>query len=169
MAALWQIDRQVKSAGSPVIGLLTLWEGLSSNQPFHFSDTLDIDEDFLKIKSTDYKRIGVFGGYMHTFSIIKRFYLHGAITQGLFYSYGTINNFAGEQNKKNALGVSLSYRISLGYNSKRFYAGALFIKDSFISDALASKAVISSHDYLRFLIGYRFHIKKRKWMKKIYM
>ena len=169
MAALWQIDRQVKSAGSPVIGLLTLWEGLSSNQPFHFSDTLNIDEDFLKIKSADYKRIGVFGGYMHTFSIIKRFYLHGAITQGLFYSYGTINNFDGEQNNKNALGVSFNYRISVGYNSKRFYVGALFIKDSFISNALASKTVISSHDYLRFLLGYRFYIKKRKWMKKIYM
>jgi len=169
MAALWQIDRQIKSAGSPVIGLLTLWEGLSSNQPFHFSDTLDIDEDFLKIKSADYKRIGIFGGYMHTFSIIKKFYLHGAITQGLFYSYGTINNYDGEQINKNTLGVSFNYRISVGYNSKRLYAGVLFVKDTFIGDAFASKTVFSSHDYLRILVGYRFYIKKRNWMKKVYM
>ena len=169
MAAMWQLDRQIKSSGSPVIGLLTLWEGISATSPFHFSDTLNLVDDFLNIKKIDYKRIGLLAGYMHTISIMKHFYIHAALTQGLFYSYGTIDNFNNIKTNKNALGLSIYYRLSLGYNGDRFYAGILYLKDSFVSDITESTILVSSYDYLRLLAGYRFPIKKRKWMKKIYL
>jgi len=169
MAALWQLDLQKKSSGSPVIGIISLWEDISSKTPFSFPDSLDYDVNFANIKSVDFKRIGMTAGYMHTFSIKKYFYLHAALIQGLFYSHGFTKTFDGNTSGKDAVSLSIYYRLSAGYNAKRFYAGVLFLADNFVSDISESSFLWSSYSYLRILAGYRFPIRKRQWMKKLFL
>ena len=169
-AALWQLDRQIKSAGSPVIGFQTNYELLESEFPLSINDSSLTGETFPDIKRANYFKIGVTGGYMHTFNIIKRFYFHAAFMQGFLYSRGnaSYHNFPDSKNI-HTLAVSFYFRITAGYNGKKWYGGVFYVSDSFINDALSEIYEITNYDYTRLYIGYRFPIKKRPWMRKFYL
>lgn len=168
-AALWQIDRQLKSAGSPVIGFQTNMEGIFALSPIAFSDSLI--NKFVNISEAAYFKIGLTGGYMHTFAIKKRFYIHMALLQGFLYSRGAVTYFdtADDVSILKTLGISLYGRLTAGYNGNKWYGGIFYVSDTFLNDALSENYETTSYDYIRIYAGYRFPIKKRTWMKKLYL
>jgi len=170
MAALWQIDRQLKSAGSPVIGLVSMFEGIYSNEFHYIGDSIIVGDHYQDVKKAEYFKLGLTAGYMHTFAIKKRLYIHGGIIQGLFYNHSNLlEHLDIDERMNNTLGTSLNLRFTMGYNGKKFYGGVFYILDSFISDLLSTKYELTTHSYARIYIGYRFYIKKRVWMKKVYL
>ncbi len=167
-AAYRQTDRQIKSAGSPLIGFLANAEGIYSKTPMINIDSLE--GKFLNILKAQYLKTGVFGGYMHTFSIYKRFFLHGSVNQGFLYSFGSGEYHNTEETKKlNALGISVFMRAAFGYNGSKWFAGALFSADFYVSDVSSELTSSTTYTYLKLYIGYRFPLKTPRWMKKIYL
>jgi len=167
-AALWQIDRQLKSAGSPVIGFQTNLEGIFALSPLFTSDSLS--KKFLNVSEAANFKVGLTGGYMHTFAIKKRFYIHLALLQGFLYSVGTTTYFDSEESiHSKTLGISIYGRITAGYNGDKWYGGFFYVGDAFINDVLSDNYESTSYDYYRIYVGYRFPIKKRPWMKKFYL
>jgi hypothetical protein len=166
-AALWQIDQQKKSAGSFVLGFLTNLEGISTTQPLMLNDTLLTNNVYPNFKEGASIKVGLSGGYMHTFVILKRFYIHGAIIQGFLYSRG-VTDFYNQQETRiyNSMGISLYSRLTAGYNGNRFYGGIFFVSDGFIDDALGDAYAVTSYNYFRIYMGYRFPIKSPKWTHK---
>lgn len=167
-AALWQIDRQIKSAGSPVLGFQSNAELIKAGTPIITYDSLA--SKYLNISEANYLKLGLTGGYMHTFNIKKRFYIHGAIMQGFLYSFGEAKYFDREEKVDiSTLGISIYLRLTLGYNGKKWFGGFFFVSDSFINNALSDSYETTNYNYVRMYIGYRFPLKKRPWMKKFYL
>lgn len=167
-AALWQLDRQIKSAGSPVVGFQSNAELIKAGSPIITYDS--IADKYLNISKAEYLKIGLTGGYMHTFSIKKLFYIHAAIMQGFLYSFGNAEYYDREDKVDiSTLGISLYLRLTMGYNGKKWFGGFFFVGDSFITDVLSDSYEITSYNYVRMYVGYRFPFKKRPWMKKIYL
>lgn len=169
-AALWQLDRQIKSAGSPVIGMITNLELITSEMPLTLNDTLLAGSNYLDIKMAASAKLGLTGGYMHTFSIKKRFYIHGALLTGFLYNNEYLESHADIENKSNSsLGNSIYFRLTAGYNANRIYGGIFYVADSFSDDVFADKFKTTTYSYFRVYVGYRFYIHKKPWMKKLYL
>lgn len=167
-AAYRQTDRQIKSSGSPLIGFLANLEGIYSKTPMINSDSLA--DKFLNISRVRYLKTGVFGGYMHTFSINKRFFIHGSINQGFMYSAGSGAYHDTEETRKlNALGVSVFMRAALGYNGSKWFAGSMFSADYYISDVSSELTSSTGYTYFKVYVGYRFPIKTTSWLKNLYL
>lgn len=167
-AALRQNARQIKSAGSPVAGIQANVEGVFSPTPMLSSDTLA--RKFLNIAQVQYLKFGITGGYMHTFSIKKRFYLNAALVQGLLYSVGRGSYHDYEEiDDISAIGVSFYLRLGLGYNGKRWYSGLHFSGDIFANDVSSELYNTSAYSNFKIFVGYRFHFNRKPWMKKLYL
>lgn len=166
-AALWQIDQQKKSAGSPVIGFITNLESISTSEPIMLNDTLLTHTYYSDFKEGASLKVGLSGGYMHTFVFWKRYYVHAAIIQGFLYSRGA-TDFYNELDTRvfNTLGLSLYTRFTAGYNGNKVYGGIFFVSDGFIDDALSDAYAVTSYNYFRIYVGYRFPINTPRWMKK---
>lgn len=167
-AALRPIERQLKSAGSPVIGILATMEGIYSPTPIVEIDSLQ--NSYLNFKKAEYLKIGMNAGYMYTFSIKKKYYIHAALIPGLLYSYGDVLlHNDNEVHFSNSLGGSIYTRATAGYNGKNFYGGVFAVADIYASDLFADQYATTSYTYLKLFVGYRFPIKKRKWMKFFFL
>lgn len=154
-AAYRQNDRQLKSAGSALVGILANIEGAYSNTPMIDIDSLD--GKFLNIKKVQYLKAGVFGGYMHTFSIYKRFFIHGSLNQGFLYSVGSGEYHDTEETQRlNAVGISFLARLAFGYNGTKWFAGTLFSADYFISDVSSELTSSTGYTLFKIYVGYRF-------------
>jgi len=166
-AALWQIDWQKRSAGSPVLGFLANVENIATSSPLLLNDTLLITNYYPDFKEGSSLKIGLSGGYMHTFVFKKRFYVHGALIQGFLYSR-SLTEFYNDQSAQtaNAMGASLYSRLTAGYNGKKVYGGVFFVSDMFIDDFFGDLYTLNTYTYLRIYIGYRFPIKTPGWMRK---
>lgn len=161
-----QSERQIKSAGSPLIGILANIEEISSKTPMIKSDSLV--EKFLNISRVRYLKTGLFGGYMHTFSIRKRFFIHASANQGFMYSVGNGEyHDTDETSKLSALGVSLFARLALGYNGTKWFAGSIFSADFFISDVSSELTSSTAYTYLKIYVGYRFKLWDQPLSKKL--
>lgn len=167
-AALRPSERQLKSAGSPVLGILATMEGIYSPTPIVEADSLQ--NSYLNFKKAEYLKIGMNAGYMYTFSIKKKYYIHAALIPGLLYSYGDVLlHNEHEALFSNNLGGSIYSRFTAGYNGKTFYGGIFAVADIYASNILADRFATTSYTYLKFFVGYRFPIKKRKWMKYLFL
>jgi len=167
-AALRQNARQIKSAGSPVAGIQANIEGIFSPTPMLSSDSLA--KKFLNIAQVQYLKLGVSGGYMHTFSLKKRFYLNAALIQGLLYSTGKGSYHDYEEGDDiSAIGVSFYLRLGLGYNGKKWYSGLHFSGDIFANDVSSELYSTSAYNNFKIFVGYRFHVNRKPWMKKLYL
>jgi len=165
-AAYRQSERQIKSAGSPLIGILANIEEISSKTPMIKTDSLV--EKFLNISRVRYLKTGLFGGYMHTFSIQKRFFIHGSVNQGFMYSVGSGQYHDTEETSKlNALGFSVFARLALGYNGTKWFAGSLFSADFFVSDVSSELTSSTAYTYLKIYVGYRFKLWNKPLIERL--
>lgn len=167
-AALRHVERQIKSAGSAVLGFVANFEGIYAPISLISHDTLQ--DTFLNIRDAEYYKLGINGGYMYTFAFKKKFFIHGALIPGLLYTRGDVKLHNEEQARLlEGLGASFYSRFTAGYNGKDFYGGIFALADVYVSDVSATKFAVTNYAYVKFYIGYRFPIKKRKWMKIFFL
>ncbi len=127
-AVFLQNELQKKSAGSFLVGGGIYHTSLSADSsviPANVSYTNFFnDYQFKNSKNTS---IGVNGGYAYTFVIKKHFFITGYLSGGGGINYAKL---ADDHDTRDRVGLLLSHteRLAAGYNSDKYFAGAIYIR-----------------------------------------
>ncbi|MCV9388708.1 DUF4421 domain-containing protein [Reichenbachiella ulvae] len=156
-AAFTQAERQMKSAGSWVFGGYAnyyLMQADSTLIPHQLHDVADISRDF---RSVSFLNFGISGGYAYTLVLFHRFYLSGSLALGFgpLYQNGrkTSNRSAYSKWESEA---SITARMAMGYNGKRFFMGVTSFGATSIENTEEDSYLKRGYNTLRFFVGYRF-------------
>jgi hypothetical protein len=160
MAALWQIDRQMKSAGSFVVGIAAFAYNMQADStlvPSILNKSFEKESQVIKSAT---KSMGINGGYVHTFVIKKKFFVHGGFIPSLSFQqrkYVIINE---ENLEVRGLAFSTELRVITGYNGEKWFGGFAFSNYSFSENSIVSGAgAVLSYDFMRFFTGFRINPK----------
>ncbi len=113
-AAFNQNEKQLKSAGSILLGIGCYNTDIKSDSSFIFNDKNRL-QNF---------QFGVSAGYAYTWVISKKWFLNGSVTTGINFGSETVNKFG-----KQRLEVypTVFPRMSAGYNHKSWALGFSYI------------------------------------------
>ncbi|MCT4623276.1 MAG: DUF4421 domain-containing protein, partial [Schleiferiaceae bacterium] len=165
---IFQNEQQKKSAGSILAGISGgfKWINSSADKPF-VPDSVGRTNP-RSITGLEYFNIGINLGYAYTFVVHENFNASGMLVPGLQYLDGIYKFHDGSHQKIDTkLGLNAEFRIQLGYNSKKFFGGISF-SSYLLSNWIKETAPVGSfHNYIRFNVGYHFHIKPIKFLKPV--
>jgi hypothetical protein len=160
------VEQQKKSAGSLLLGLYYSYFDASGSPslvtpPFRKSfDTLSC------IRSGHTHNFGIDLGYIYTLVFLKKCYVTASIVQGIG---GEQKVFVQDDNSvfnKLVLGAGkLNIRLASGYNSGRYFVGAMGMFDYYLFRGKTNSTIDYSLGKFMIYIGYRFSIVKTE--KKI--
>ena len=160
-----QNEKQLKSAGTPIIG--TTWSifRMVSNVdscllPYNIVDHFKASERINRLRLSS---LGLGVGYAYTFVFAKHWFFS---IQGTFFVNSQSYRYFSEINPKGTLYAGFKsnflWRSSLGYNSHKNYYGLVFIGNNV---PLSAVNFPSRLDYifntLNFMYAHRFEIKKK--------
>jgi len=164
MAALWQLDKQLKSNG----GMLT---GITFNANTVATDSILTTGKFglaidpsNQIQTTSSSLIGINIGYGYTQLWRKNYFISSLFMPGLNIQSAYYKNVTEEEIiSPIKLGVHGDFRLIVGYNGPEYYAG-IHYANYFIQNRISELIEINLfNSYLRFFIGKRFaFVNKRK-------
>lgn len=162
-ALLWQSELQKKSAGTFLTGIVGGYKWISSDAIIF--PNLDVAENITAIQ---YYHIGANAGYVHSFVIFKDFNFSIMLMPGCSYLLADYrSNEQSEKKFKNSWGLNAEFRTQVLYEIGDFYTGLSFTTYGSASWLNKESPVGSSHNYLRFNLGYRFKMKPIKFLKPI--
>ena len=156
MAALWQLERQKKSAGSWTVGLTF------SKANYHADSALIPPQyqgifkgkDF--ITDFNFTLIGVNGGYLYTFAFTKtrKFFISLALIPGLSYQIGRSSGETKEASSRlHAAGVHMEGRIVFGYNGDTWYTSLSSVGYAISSEFKDVNPFNQGYSFFRFVVG----------------
>lgn len=161
---IFQNEQQKKSAGSVLIGLSGgfKWINTPSDKPI----IPDTTQDANGLVGLEYFNLGVNVGYAYTFVLFERFNASIMIVPGIQYLDGIYRYQDGKEvDVSTRLGLNAETRFQVGYNSRNFFGG-ISLNSYVISNWINEIAPVGSlHNYIRFNIGYHFHLKPIKALK----
>ena len=154
-----QIQR--KSAGSAVGGIYVYHDQATTDSGFvpnEYPDSLKQQFTLRSFKTTAY---GVSAGYMYTFVIKRKFFIHLAGIPGIGYRHYRGEDLNGDRDTSGELSPQIILRLSMGYENPKFYLGltASVISRSF---AYQQYTVDLTTENVRVYVGKRFDVGKRK-------
>lgn len=152
---------QIKSAGSFIMGYFFNYDEVESPQGFIPSEFPDTVANSLDIKAFRYYAMGISLGYTYTWVISKNFYLNATAIPGFGYKDIKLTNSLGDQGAEKQPHAQLLLRGNFGYENKYFYAGVsgmTLIRTITYKDYNIDLAT----EHIRFYIGKRFNLKKKK-------
>ncbi len=154
IATLWQLDQQLKSAGSPLIGLSInsyTVSGDSSFIPIPLAQTLES-------ASSKKQSINIFlmGGYTYTFVAKKRFFTNINLNTGIGYQKQITEDviFKPQNPYFNTTFIAEANFVT-GYNGKRMYGGLGIETKIFWNNFDQSTSHNFSFGMARFFVGFR--------------
>ena len=163
---IFQNEQQKKSAGSILIGVSGgfKWINTPADSPI-IVDTAGLDKGLIGL---EYFNLGVNVGYAYTFVFHERFNASVMLVPGLQYLDGIYKFQDNSEEKVNTrLGLNAETRFQVGYNSKNFFGG-LSLTSYVLSNWVNEIAPVGSlHNYIRFNVGYHFHLKPIKALKPL--
>ncbi len=170
-ASIWQLERQMRFAGTFVAGLGYIYNAFSADSSIIPTTTIDSfsrsNNNFFSLNS-----LGINLGYMCNFAFTrsKKFFITLAIIPGFSRQWGEVNvEKVGIVRVNQLQGVQSESRLGFGYNGDRWYTG-------FIAKAYANYNVIDeqqplsiSNQFYRLYFGYRFNpiSHHSKFLKKL--
>lgn len=163
-ASFLQNEFQRKSAGSPIVGLEAYWmyelaDSAIFSEPIPGVAHLD-GESFNQV---DMVNVGLNGGYAYTYVWEEKLYFSLSSVFGVSLAYNQIYQMAGSTTIRSglSLGINNLSRISLGFNSSKFYVGL-----SYIHFSMSNLAGIPG-DWITYSTGnFRLSVVKRFRLKK---
>lgn len=172
MAALWQLERQKKSAGSFTVGAtvsVATYMADSALIPKKYQPFFD-GRDF--VTEFDFKMIGVNGGYLHTFAFGKnrKLFISLALIPGISFQNGKAFSAVTENaTVEDALGAHVEGRLVFGYNGDRWYGSMSSIGYAVSSNFDNANPFTQGYSFFRFVVGYKFLMPEHKirLLKKI--
>jgi hypothetical protein len=172
MAAIWQLERQKKSAGTFTAGVsfsIADYKSDSALFPEQFENTFDETE---AITDFEFKLYGINAGYLHTFSFGKNRECFVSLTliPGLSYQIGTAHFEEKNQPlKKQTFGLHTEGRIVAGYNGDKWYSSITAISYVVSSVFEGTNPFSQGYTFGRIAIGYKITMKETKspFLKKL--
>jgi hypothetical protein len=158
-AALFQLERQKKSAGTFVTGATysyVTYRADSALVPAEYQ-YLFLGNNF--ITSLYVNLIGANFGYMHTFVLTKnyKFFYSLGIIPGLSYQHGAAYYGNGQAPaNRSALGLHAEGRMTFGYNGDTWYAATSIVGYALAGRIHEVNPYNQGFSFLRFSVGYRF-------------
>jgi hypothetical protein len=176
MAALWQLERQKKSAGSFTVGLTFSLADFTADSllvPAAFIDNFEPADLSVNL---DFLLAGINAGYLHTFVFGRSsdFFVSVAVVPGLSYqraiarAQGSVNE---NQLSKNTAGIHGEGRVVLGYNGNRWYASLSSVGYAISSNFSDVNPFSQGYTFSRIMVGYKFKMKETQspFLKRIGM
>jgi hypothetical protein len=169
-AALWQLERQEKKAGSFVAGLSYIYNTFQAD-----SSIIPVKADSLP-KSNDtffaLNALGINGGFVGTipFGKKKKFFISGAIIPGFSWQWGRLSvEGSGIERDNSVLGFQSEARFSIGYNGDLWYMGFMARGYGNLNNLAGNEPFSINNSFGRLYIGYRFKPIKHQlqWLKRI--
>ena len=168
VAALNQLERQKRSAGSWVVGGAFWYSRISSD-----SSLVPIEEQarFAPTASFDRLRryvLGANGGYTHTFSFWGRGYITALLLIGPSMQRVDIRPVGGTELQSDwRLGEVTEFRTGGGYNGDRWYAGLTTAVYANIGDVTDDVSLGTATTTVRLAVGMRFRAPRISGMEKL--
>ncbi|MBL7963223.1 MAG: DUF4421 family protein [Flavobacteriales bacterium] len=167
-AALWQLERQRRSAGSWTAGA-TLWisemKADSTLIPFQLQSEFNDTTQFIRMQRFI---IGVTGGYTHTFVFLRKAFLNLMLVPGIT---ATQHNYAiprlGDVSTEWVVGGYAEGRFSMGYNAEQWYvalSGSTYAASSSVGEQVDLGTTFSS---VRLATGIRLRKPNIPMLRKV--
>lgn len=162
-AALFQLERQKKSAGSFMLGAFCGLQVIVGDSSLVPSALFDQYPDGRDIAGMVVNTIGLNAGYAYNFSFgrERKLFANIALIPGISYQSGalirvsdTTDAFAFEE-----AGIQTEFRLSAGYNGDDYYGGMLLHIFSINTALPNGDSFSSAYPSVRFYFGYRFAFK----------
>lgn len=161
-AAIWQLERQKKSAGS-------FTTGLTFSAATHTSDSALFPEQFEQqfelseaITRFEFYLYGLNAGYLHTFSFGKsrKLFISMALIPGISYQKG-IAQLEDSKTRftKTGLGIHSESRFSFGYNGDRWYTSVMSAVYLVTTTFKGTNPLSQGYTFGRLAVGYKFRMK----------
>ncbi|HQV39873.1 MAG: DUF4421 family protein [Flavobacteriales bacterium] len=153
-AALFQMERQKKSAGTMVTGLSAWYSHVTADTSIlspALVDTFLLDTGF---KDVGRFIIGGTFGYAHTFAFWKKGFIHTALVPGVTYIHQTIETPNGTLSGDGGAFI-LEFKLGAGFNGDRWYSAittAYYYSSAQISEKLS---LSTNYGFVRFAVGIR--------------
>ncbi len=163
-ASFWQNEFQKKSAGSPMVGVEAYWV-------LGMTDSLMVESaipslefmDAQPFNQNDMLNIGINGGYAYTFVWNERLSLSLNTLFGISACSNRVHYTPDSYTLSNGIsfGLTNTTRISMGYNSPKYYVGLSYSRFSMTTKA-GSYSSWFSYDTGHFRINFvkRIHLKR---------
>lgn len=166
-AALFQMERQKKSAGTFVTGL-SVWrtqvKADSSLLSPALVDTFQLASGFDEVNRT---LIGATIGYTHTYCFWHKGFINFALLPGLTYAHQTIGVPADADIEGNGVGAVVEMKLGAGFNGDRWYS-ALTTGVYYSTTPIAENLnLAANYVSVRFVIGIRFGDPGIKVLEKV--
>lgn len=166
-AALFQVERQKKSAGTFVVGLsgwLTTVAGDSSLLSPALVDTFQLASGFRQLDRT----VAAFTiGYTHTFTFWKKGFITASWMPGLGYVHQRIGVGGTTELEGSGAGAVSEFKLGAGYNGNRWYT-ALTMAYYYSTTPIAEHLNLSTnYGFIRFALGIRFGDPGIKGLEKV--
>jgi hypothetical protein len=163
MSSLWQLDRQLKSAGGWLTGLTLNANSIVSDTAIAPGNQVLTIDPSQKINQSSNVLIGANAGYGYTYVWGKNIFASGLLMPGLNVQSASVVLTDGSQNTFNTqIGLHGDLRIIAGYNGSKWYTGVHYA-NYFIQNRISESVEINLfNSYLRLFIGKRFDVSRRK-------
>ncbi len=166
-AALYQMERQKRSAGTFVAGF-SAWRTVvaadSSLIGPALVDTFQLASGFTTVRRT---LIGASIGYMHTFSFWHKGFLNAAFLPGLAYAHQVIGLPDGTTLTGTGAGSLIEMKLGAGYNGDSWYTALTFSYYYSTTPIADNLNLASNYTFGRFALGVRLGALRSKALHKV--
>ncbi len=171
-AALWQLERQKKSAGSFTCGLTYSYASYRADSalvPKKYQRLFEQDEFFTNF---NFGMLGLNVGYLHTFAIGKsrKFFISLALIPGVSYQRGKAQSSeTGAAIYDGNIGFHGESRLVFGYNADTWYTSLSSSGYGIITSFDNTNPFTQGYGFLRIVFGVKFKLPETKstLLKKI--
>lgn len=166
-AALFQMERQKRSAGTFVVGFSGWRSHVSADSSIlspALVDTFQLASGFRQVERTI---IGFTVGYTHTFSFWQKGFVQAALLPGLGYVHQTIAVPGPVKLEGTGVGAVTEMKLGAGYNGDRWYTAftlAFYYSTTPIAENLN---LATNYGFARFAIGIRLGAPGIKGLEKV--
>jgi len=158
-AALWQLERQERSAGSFIAGLsyrLSILASDTSQTLIPVSLYSQFAPEFRTV-AIQQSNLSFHGGYIHSFVnkyhwFLTLYFLPGISVENGFYLPEDLLI----RNYRSKISLASEFRFIVGYNGDNWYSGLSAHSLSFTASRQVGMLVDNSFNYIRLFVGYRF-------------
>lgn len=157
-----QNERQKKSAGSWLLGgylnsfMIRVPLGLLP------PPIIDLFDKRVNLTEVNVSNLGLSGGYIHTFVFAKHFFTTLSLDLGIAAQAAKITNKQNEDLRVGGVSGRVKFRLAAGYNTEKWNAGVTVVSmaQNFVVNQNAE--ISRTVGNLKFFVGRRFSVKKRK-------
>jgi len=167
-AALSQMERQRRSAGTAVVGASFWYSRITADGsvvPAYQAANYATDVQFDRLQRYI---VAVKGGYTHTFTFWGRGYINLLVLPGIGVQRLALRPVGSSELSSAWVGCSVSeMRLGFGYNGTKWYSG--FSLGSFVNSGDVTEQVRlgTSYTTARFAVGVRIHPPNSGFMRRI--